>query len=85
MNDFENKKSKAVEAMLAARVSRKEKGLKTIKRNRLEMWEDNKFSLRKSVDAKCFDCSCQQVEEVRHCTVTSCPLWYVRPFQVKES
>ncbi len=40
-----------------------------------------RFSLKKAIRDKCMDCSCQQREEVRHCTVVLCPLYPVRPFQ----
>jgi hypothetical protein len=38
-------------------------------------------SLRAALDLKCLDCSDYQIAEVRHCTVTACPLHSVRPYQ----
>jgi hypothetical protein len=38
-------------------------------------------SLRAAIDLKCLDCSDYQIAEVRHCTVTACPLHGVRPYQ----
>jgi hypothetical protein len=38
-------------------------------------------SLRAAIDLKCLDCSDYQITEVRHCTVTACPLHGVRPYQ----
>jgi hypothetical protein len=38
-------------------------------------------SLRAAINLKCLDCSDYQVAEVRHCTVTGCPLFSVRPYQ----
>jgi hypothetical protein len=38
-------------------------------------------SLRAAVTLKCLDCSNWQTDEVRHCTVTDCPLYPVRPYQ----
>jgi hypothetical protein len=38
-------------------------------------------SLQAAIDLKCLDCSDYQVAEVRHCTVTGCPLYSVRPYQ----
>jgi hypothetical protein len=38
-------------------------------------------SLRAAVTLKCLDCSHWQTDEVRHCTVTDCPLFPVRPYQ----
>lgn len=84
MSDYASKKRKAVEAMMAARVLKKQNNIQIIKRTKLEVWESDKFSLRKSIDAKCYDCSNYQTDEVRYCTVTKCPLWFVRPFQAKE-
>jgi hypothetical protein len=37
--------------------------------------------LSKAVKAKCLDCACWQIEEVRHCTVFTCPLWAHRPYR----
>ena len=38
-------------------------------------------SKRQAIKAKCLDCSNLTVDEVRHCTVTGCPLWAYRPYQ----
>ena len=35
-----------------------------------------------AVKAKCLDCSCYQIDEVRHCQVWRCPLWRYRPYQL---
>ena len=32
----------------------------------------------KAIRAKCLDCSCGQVKEIRLCPVTKCPLWPYR-------
>lgn len=37
-----------------------------------------------ALKAKCLECSCNQREEIRSCTVVRCPLWEVRPYRVKE-
>lgn len=74
----------AADRMAKARAAKKANGFKDVRRNKIEIWELDKTSLRKSIDAKCFDCSNRQVEEVKLCTVKSCPLWHVRPFQDKE-
>jgi hypothetical protein len=47
----------------------------------IKIWELDKSSLRKSINAKCFDCSNHQKEEVANCTVKTCPLWEVRPWK----
>jgi hypothetical protein len=38
-------------------------------------------SIRAAVKLKCLECSSYQVEEIRLCTVTGCPLHSVRPYQ----
>ncbi len=38
-------------------------------------------SLRKRINAKCFDCVCEQRTEITKCTIEECPLWDVRPYQ----
>lgn len=55
--------------------------IKTKSRNPTEQWEDNPTSLRKSINAYCYDCSGFSINEVRLCTVKKCPLWKVRPYQ----
>lgn len=32
----------------------------------------------KAIRAKCIDCSCGDLKEVRLCPVTNCPLWIYR-------
>lgn len=32
----------------------------------------------KAIRAKCLDCCCESVKEVRECTVKNCPLWPYR-------
>lgn len=53
----------------------------TKRTNPRERWLKNKRSLRASVDAFCFECVGDKIEEVRHCTAVDCPLYYVRPYQ----
>lgn len=36
-----------------------------------------------AIKAKCLDCTCDTREEIRECPVYTCPLWPVRPYQVK--
>lgn len=38
-------------------------------------------SLRAAIDMKCIDCSCEDREEIRKCTVIGCPLYPHRPYQ----
>jgi hypothetical protein len=32
----------------------------------------------KAIRAKCLDCCCDQVQEIRNCTIKRCPLWPYR-------
>lgn len=41
----------------------------------------NRISYKLVIREKCLDCSAQQVSEVRLCTVESCSLHPIRPFQ----
>ena len=58
--------------------------IRTKSRNPTEQWEDNPTSLRKSINAYCYDCSGFNINEVRLCPVKKCPLWGIRPYQTKE-
>ena len=57
---------------------------KTKSRNPTEQWEDNPTSLRKSINAYCYDCGGFNINEVRLCPAKKCPLWKIRPYQTKE-
>lgn len=35
----------------------------------------------KAIQAKCLDCCCYVREEITQCTVTTCPLYNMRPYQ----
>ena len=37
-------------------------------------------SLRAAIKAKCLDCVCWEKNEVKKCTVVTCPLWLYRPY-----
>lgn len=45
--------------------------------------KENPRSLRLAINAKCFDCCCEQRAEVTHCTAVGCPLYLLRPWQLK--
>lgn len=36
-----------------------------------------------AIKAKCLDCTLNQRDEIKNCTVKLCPLWNVRPYQAK--
>ena len=38
-------------------------------------------SIKAAVKLKCYDCSGFQKAEIKHCTVSSCPLYPIRPYQ----
>ena len=54
------------------------------RRTPTEVWEENPTSLRKAINAYCYDCSGFNINEVRLCPVKKCPLWKIRPYQTKE-
>jgi hypothetical protein len=72
-----------IEKAIEARRNKIAAGVKIVERSPLEKWKDNPTSLRMSINAKCYDCSNSQTIEIKHCTVKSCPLWLVRPYQEK--
>ncbi len=41
-------------------------------------------SLRLAINAKCWECSCEQRIEITKCHLKDCPLWPVRPYQKEE-
>ena len=65
----------------------KEQGVKVKIRNTRQIWEDNKTSLRKSINAMCWECMGGEGtpnvrQDVRDCkSEPICPLWYVRPWK----
>ena len=38
-----------------------------------------------ALKAKCLECSNYQRDEIRNCTVETCPLWVWRPFQTNSN
>jgi hypothetical protein len=48
----------------------------------IERAKSGAASPRQAIKAKCLDCCCLDIDEIRHCTVTVCPLWKYRPFQL---
>ena len=59
-----------------------ETGVELKRKNPMEAWEENRTSLRKSVNAKCYDCNAGELykNRTRYCTIFDCPLWHVRPY-----
>ena len=46
--------------------------------------QENPRSLRFAINAKCYDCVCDQKAEVTRCVMTDCSLWNLRPWQNAE-
>lgn len=78
----EDKKLSGLEAARARKAAIKEAGGTIKQRNPYEVWEDDKTSLRKSVNAMCFECNGGENYRARtkYCVIFSCPLWNVRPY-----
>jgi len=55
--------------------------IKTPAKNPREKWEENKKSLRASINYFCWDCVGEIIQDIRECTAVDCPLWHVRPYQ----
>lgn len=53
-------------------------------RNLLQNVYFGKKSYARAVKAKCLDCACYVKKEVTNCSVETCPLYKLRPYQVKE-
>lgn len=59
---------------------------RTAPKTPLEKWEENKTSLRKSVDAMCYQCfggddGDNVKKEIKDCSSKDCALWHVRPYK----
>jgi hypothetical protein len=53
--------------------------------NPVEKARNNPKSLRLAINAKCYDCTCGQKLEIKHCPMeTNCSLWPLRPYQEKK-
>ena len=58
---------------------------KPIAKDPIQKAKEHPKSLRLAIKAKCWECSCFTRVEVTHCTAKDCPLWFQRPWQVKDS
>lgn len=59
---------------------------RTVPKNPLEKWEEDKKSLRKSINSQCFVCmggvdGDNVIKEIRECSSYSCTLREVRPYK----
>ena len=71
---------KPLELARIRRIEMKEQGIPIRHKNPLEKFLENPTVL-KAVHAKCWDCTCGQKEEIRHCTIPDCSLFNYRPFR----
>lgn len=58
---------------------------KSVSKTPIQKWEDNKTSLRLSVNAMCHQCmgggKTEFRTDIKNCTATSCALYEVRPYK----
>ena len=59
---------------------------RTIPKTPLEKWQENKSSLRGSVNAFCYTCMGGDMgdnvkKEIKDCSSPNCPLYLVRPYK----
>lgn len=59
---------------------------RTPPKNPKQKWEEDKTSLRKAVNAQCWNCmggddGDNVIGEIRKCSSKVCTLWYVRPYK----
>lgn len=70
-----------LEKAQAKRAEMKAAGVEVQRLSPTEKAARNPKSLRMAINAKCWECSCEQRSEIRDCSITACPLWPVRPYQ----
>ena len=59
---------------------------RTVPKNPMEKWEEDKKSLRKSCNAMCYQCMGgdmgeNELDEIRKCSSKDCAFWHVRPYK----
>lgn len=81
-NDTYNKRSAALAAARAARQAKRDSGEADVRRNPEEVWLDDPASLRKSINAKCYQCNGDENyrNRARYCIIFTCALWPNRPY-----
>lgn len=75
-----------LEAARAAAAARKEAGIKIVVLNPIERLAKKPDSLRLAINAMCYDCqgrNCDPgvIDRIRHCAISDCPLFNVRPYR----
>lgn len=77
--------NKALEAARLKREEMKEAGVKLERKSPLEKALERPGSLRLAVNGKCWECEGEEDpgvrERIRTCSVVTCPLHSVRPYQ----
>lgn len=63
----------------------KEEGLQVERLDHYQKFELNPGSRKLAINAKCWDCSCEQIQEVKYCQVVGCSLHPFRPYKINES
>ena len=56
-------------------------GEKIIRMSPFEKAKENPKSRKYAINAKCYECTCEQRNEVKHCQIEDCPLWPLWPWQ----
>ena len=66
----------------AERQLRRDAGEVDKRRNPKEAWEDDKKSMRKAINANCFDCCGEEnyTKRIRYCDLFKCSFWMLRPY-----
>lgn len=82
------KKLTAIELAHLKRREMKEAGIEIKRKTPIEKLAENPTSLRKAVNAKCYDCQGSDGDpkvrsRIGKCHCVSCPLYNVRPYQKK--
>lgn len=69
-----------IEKAIATKLAKTENSGSSSPRDPLQRFRD-KATRKSAIDAKCWDCTCQQREEIRRCPMTDCPLYEFRPYK----
>jgi hypothetical protein len=65
-----------------------QRGEKIVRRNPLEKLAEKPGSLRRAINARCYQCESEDLDpavrwRIGNCLATGCALWAVRPFQTQ--
>ena len=78
----QEKRAAALAKAREEKKTRTEAGEVIARKNPREVWEEDKTSLRKAVNAGCYECCGGEnyVNSIRYCGIFTCPFWFVRPY-----